>query len=106
MEIVARYRGRNITESDIAVVRRIIAAYPDGGRRFISKEVCKAWGWRQTNGTLKDMVCRRLLFLLQSKGLITLPPPKCKLPTPLANRKKPAKIEVDQTPIECTLKPA
>ena len=103
MEIVARYRGRNITESDVAVVRQIIAAYPDGSRRFISKEVCKAWEWRQANGTLKDMVCRSLLLLLESKGLITLPPPKCKLPNPLANRKKPVKIEVDQTPIECTI---
>lgn len=103
MEIVARYRGRHITESDLAVVRQIIAAYPDGSRRFISKEVCKAWEWRQANGTLKDMVCRSLLLLLQSKGLITLPPPKCKLPNPLANRKKPVKIEVDQTPIECAI---
>jgi len=103
MEIVARYRGRHITESDLAVVRQIIGAYPDGSRRFISKEVCKAWGWRQTNGTLKDMVCRSLLLLLESKGLITLPPPKCKLPNPLANRKKPVKIEIDQTPIECAM---
>jgi len=103
MEIVARYRGRHITESDIAVVRQIIAAYPDGSRRFISKEVCKAWEWRQTNGTLKDMVCRSLLLLLQSEGLIKLPPPKCKLPNPLANRKKPVKTEVDQTPMECVI---
>ena len=44
MEIVARYRGRNITESDLAVVKQIMRAYPDGSRRFISKEVCKAWG--------------------------------------------------------------
>ena len=103
MEIVARYRGRNITESDLAVVKQIIGAYPDASRRFISKEVCKAWAWRQANGTLKDMVCRSLLLLLQSKGLITLPPPKCKLPNPLANRKKPARIEIDQTPIDCTI---
>jgi len=103
LEIVARYRGRHITESDIAVVRQIIAAYPDGSRRFISKEVCKAWEWRQTNGTLKDMVCRSLLLLLQSKGLIKLPPPKCKLPNPLASRKKPVKVKVDQIPIECTI---
>ena len=103
MEIVARYRGRNITQSDIAVVRQIIAAYPDASRRFISKEVCRTWGWRQANGTLKDMVCRSLLLLLQSKGLIELPPPKCKLPNPLANRKKPIRVAVDQTPIECTI---
>jgi hypothetical protein len=103
MEIVTRYRGRDISESELAVVRQIIGAYPDASRRFISKEVCKAWDWRQANGTLKDMVCRSLLLLLESKGLIKLPPPKCKLPNPLANRKKPIRVAVDQTPIECTL---
>jgi len=103
MKIVTRYRGRDIAESDLALVRQIVDAHPEGSRRFISQEVCRAWEWRQTNGTLKDMVCRSLLLLLQSEGLIKLPPPKCKLPNPLADRKRPAKIEVDQTPIECTI---
>lgn len=103
MEIVARYRGRDITKSDLAVVNQIIGAYPDASRRFISKEVCKAWNWRQANSILKDMVCRSLLLLLQSKGLITLPPPKCKLPNPLANRKKPFRVAVDQILIECAI---
>jgi len=103
MEIVTRYRGRDITDSDLAVIRQIIEAYPDGSRRFISQEVCRAWEWRQANGTLKDMVCRTLLLLLQSEGFIKLPPPKCKLPNPLANRRKPVKIEVDTTQIQCSI---
>lgn len=101
MEIITTYRGRDITERDIGVIRQIIEARPEGSRRFISQEVCRAWDWRQTNGTLKDMVCRSLLLLLQSEGLIQLPPPKCKLPNPLANRRKPAKIEADKSPIQC-----
>ena len=104
MKIVTRYRGRDITDSDLAVIRQIIEAYPDGSRRFISQEVCRAWEWRQANGALKDMVCRSLLLLLQSEGLIKLPPPKCKPSNPLANRKKPVKIEVDRTPIQCLIK--
>ena len=103
MEIIATYRGRSVTESDIAVIKEIIAAHPEGSRRFISQEVCRAWEWRQANGLLKDMVCRSLLLLLQSEGLIKLPPPKCKLPNPLANRKDPVKIEVDTTPIQCPI---
>ena len=103
MEIIATYRGRNVTESDIAVIKKIIAAHPEGSRRFISQEVCRAWEWRQANGALKDMVCRSLLLLLQSEGYIKLPPPKCKLPNPIANRRKPVKIEVDTTPIQCPL---
>ena len=104
MEIVTRYRGRDITDSDLVVIRQIIEAYPDGSRRFISQEVCRAWEWRQANGALKDMVCRSLLLLLQSEGLIKLPPPKCKPSNPLANRKKPVKIEVDRAPIQCPIK--
>jgi len=103
MEIVTTYRGRDITEPDVGVIRQIVAAHPEGSRRFISQEVCRAWGWRQANGALKDMVCRSLLLLLQSEGLIELPPPKCRLPNPLANRKKPHKVTLDQTPIQCPI---
>jgi hypothetical protein len=103
MEVITTYRGRQIIESDIEVIREIIAAHPDASRRFISKEVCRAWNWRQANGALKDMVCRSLLLVLESQGLIKLPPPKCKPPNPLANRRKPVKIEVDLTPIQCPI---
>lgn len=104
MEIITTYRGRNIIASELSVIRQIITAHPQSSRRFISKEVCKAWDWRQANGTLKDMICRSLLLLLESKGLITLPPPACKLPNPLANRKPPVRVAVDQTPIECSIR--
>ena len=103
MKVITTYRGRDISESDVDVIRRIIEAHPSGSRRFISQEVCRAWNWRQANGVLKDMVCRSLLLLLQSKDMIKLPPPKCKLPNPLANRKKPAKIEVDKSPVQCPI---
>ena len=103
MQIVTTYRGRNVSESDIAIIRQIIADHPHGSRRFISQEICRAWDWRQPNGALKDMVCRSLLLLLQSEGLIQLPPPKCKLPNPLANRRKPTKIEVDKSPVQCPI---
>ena len=99
MEAIITYRGRVIDQSAIAVIRRIISANPCGSRRFISQELCRSWNWRQANGALKDMVCRSLLLLLESKGWVQLPPPKCKLPNPLANRKPPDRVAVDQTPI-------
>ena len=34
------------------------------------------WNWRQTNGTLKDMLCRLLLWRLEEKRLVSLPPRK------------------------------
>jgi len=103
MERIATYRGRNVTDDDVAVINGMIAAHPDGSRRFISQQVCRAWNWRQPNGRLKDMVCRSLLLLLQSQGWIQLPPAKCKLSNPLANRKGPAPIAIDQRPISCCL---
>jgi hypothetical protein len=103
METITTYRGRNVTASNIAVIKEIIAAHPEGSRRFISQEVCRTWDWRQANGRLKDMVCRSLLLLLQSQGWIQLPPPKCSPSNPLANRQLPVPIKIDQTPIRCSI---
>lgn len=88
---------------DIATIRRIIESHPDKSRRFISQEVCRVWNWRQPNGVLKDMVCRSLLLLLESKGYIKLPARKFTPHNPLAKRKKPSKPIVDQTPVECAI---
>jgi len=103
MEVIT-YRGRSVTGEDIATIRKIIAAHPEKSRRFISQEVCRVWKWRQANGALKDMVCRSLLLLLESKGLVKQPPRKCTPHNPLANRKKPATIAVDQTPVKSSVK--
>ncbi len=104
MEPIITYRGRLITEKDISTIKEIILKHPEKSRRFISQEVCRVWGWRQANGFLKDMVCRSLLLLLESKELIKLPPKKCFPKNPLANRKKPRKITVDTSPIIDSLK--
>ncbi len=101
---IITYRGYSVTPSDIEVIKNIIAAYPDKSRRFISQEVCRTWDWRQPNGILKDMVCRSLLLLLESKGLIKQPPKKCNPPNPLSRRKQPVKVTIDQTPLQCTIK--
>lgn len=98
------FHGRYISKKDIALIRKIIKAYPDGSRRLLSQEVCRAWNWVQPNGVLKDMACRTLMLYLERKGLIKLPPPKQNPPNPLAHRKKPVPISIDQTPIECSLK--
>jgi hypothetical protein len=103
MEAITTYRGRAISKSDLSVIRQIISTHPERSRRFISQEVCRIWNWRQANGALKDMVCRSLLLLLESKDLIKLPPRKSNPPNPLANRKKPLRIRVDESTVECSL---
>ncbi len=103
MGTIITYRRRSVTLEDVEVVRRIIEAHPDKSRRFISQEVCREWDWRQPNGFLKNMVCRSLLLLLELKGLIKLPPRKTTPANPLAKRKKPSRVTVDDTPIQCSV---
>ena len=103
METIITYRKRSVTGQDIAAIIKIIKSHPDKSRRFISQEVCRKWDWRQPNGVLKDMVCRSLLLLLESKGLIKLPARKFTPPNPLANRKKPSRVVVDKTPVNCSV---
>jgi hypothetical protein len=103
METIITYRKHSVTGQDIAAIIKIIKSHPDKSRRFISQEVCREWDWRQPNGVLKDMVCRTLLLLLESKGLIKLPARKFTPPNPLANRKKPSRAVVDKTPVNCSV---
>ena len=103
METIITYRRRSVTPEDVDIVRRIVETHPGKSRRFISQEVCREWDWRQPNGFLKDMVCRSLLLLLESKGLIKLPPRKFTPANPLAKRKKPSRVDVDKTPIHCSV---
>ena len=104
METIITFRGRKITQDDIATIRKIIDRHPTKSRRFISQEVCRRWNWKQPNGSLKDMTCRSLLLLLETKGLIVQPPRKCQPANPLVQRKKPAKIVIDQSPLQGPLK--
>lgn len=98
-----RYRGRIFTEREIEDVRELISRYPDKSRFFLSKELCRLWDWTQANGTPRDMVCRGLLLKLHTEGRITLPPQK-RVPTWLKRRKKrPEKIEVDDSPCDVPL---
>jgi hypothetical protein len=62
-----KYRGRVITAEDILYIRELITADPTASRRTVSKKLCEAWQWRQSNGALRDMVCRGLLLRLERR---------------------------------------
>jgi len=102
MESQIRYRGRAVTGEDIAFVKNLIAEHPGESRRALSQELCRAWGWVQQNGALRDMVCRGLLLELSRGGHIELPPPMYSRPTPFLS-KNPPRIEMDQTAVEGTV---
>jgi Domain of unknown function (DUF4338) len=99
-----RYRGREIQPEDILSIRALLEEHPADSRRKLSTRVCEAWNWRQSNGALRDMVCRGLLLMLERAGEITLPPVAYRRHNPLAQRARPAPVRVDQAPIEAKLK--
>lgn len=97
MELNVKYQGKSVTPDELKFIKQIIANNPNASRRQISKLICEAWDWRQANGYLKDMVCRGLLLQLERSGYLKLPPVKFRPNNPLANRSKPAKIDIDKT---------
>lgn len=103
MEQIFRYRGKNYSPKDIAFIRQLIIDNPDASRWSLSKKLCNAWGWVQNNGALCVQVCRSFMLELDRAGHITLPSRKKVTPNPLSNRRKPAKIDIDQSPLETTL---
>ena len=104
MSVVLRYRGREVTEGDVAEIRDLIARHPEKSRRALSKELCLLWDWRQQNGALRDMVCRGLMLALYRAGRIELPPVRSRPPNPFVTRKRRPPVVVDETPVRCRLK--
>lgn len=103
MDLKVKYQGRIATTEHVEFIKGLIAENPNDSRRALSKKLCEAWNWVQPNGALRDMVCRGFLLRLESAGHIKLPPRRYKPNNPLANRKKPRNVEVDETPILTTL---
>ena len=104
MDVVLKYRGRMIRESDLPIIRALIEENPTASRRELSRKLCEAWNWIQPNGALCDMVCRGAMLALERAEYIALPPIKWRPLNPLAVRPKPKRFELDTTPIECSLK--
>ncbi len=102
MEPVLRYRGRPITEADVAFLRELLASHPRASRRALSLKVCEAWGWIQPNGRPRDMVCRGLLLALHRGGHIDLPPARWVAARP-GRRRRPPAVAVDSTPVRGSL---
>jgi hypothetical protein len=103
MAVVLTYRGRAVTQDDVAFIRALIAAHPTASRRRLSEILCRAWNWVQPNGTLRDMVCRGLMLALHRGGQIELPARRWRPCNPLAQRNRPELIVLDESPIRSTL---
>jgi hypothetical protein len=94
-----RYRGRDISRSEILFVRQFIADHPELSRYALSRQLCELWQWKQANGALRDMVCRGLLLLLHRAGEIHLPPTRCGLSRDWAEYERPEPVVPDNRPV-------
>jgi hypothetical protein len=103
MEVLVTYRGKRITEQDVSFIREMIVQHPGESRRVLSQRLCQAWGWRQPNGALRDMVCRGLMLMLHRGGHIELPARRKNPLNPLADRNKPALVKIDPHPLQGSL---
>jgi hypothetical protein len=100
MESILTYRGKTVTAKDAAFIQQLIDQNPKDSRRRLSVKLCQAWDWRQANGAFRDMVCRGLMLALHRAGHIQLPGKKMTPNNPLARRRGPENITIDQRPIE------
>lgn len=66
-------QGRQVSESDLALIRSLLRDNPSWHRTRLSRELCRIWEWRDATGRQKDMACRSLLLKLEGLGLIRLP---------------------------------
>ncbi len=97
-----RYRGRNISDEEVAFVRQFIAEHPTLSRWALSRQLCEVWQWKQANGVLCDALCRGLLLLLERGGALALPPVRGHFPKRLEQRPEP--LVPDNRPVRGTLK--
>lgn len=103
MEVKRTYRGRAVTDADVAFIRSLISRHPAASRRQLSALLCEAWNWRQPNGALCDMVCRGLMLELHRGGLIELPTVRCTPRNNIVERRVPQPVSIDSTPLRVRL---
>ena len=103
MNVILKYRGREVTDAEVVFIRDLIAAHPTLSRRRLSQELCRAWNWVQPNGQLRDMVCRGLMLALHRAGQIALPDRRQASRNPLVERSKPTAVEIACRPIDTSL---
>jgi hypothetical protein len=104
MNVILTYRGRSVTDAEVAFLRKLIAEYPAMHRKALSLEVCRAWDWRQPNGVLKDAVCRGLLLALHRAGHLELPAPRHRHVNRAEWHRRAADVPIDRTPVRASLR--
>jgi hypothetical protein len=75
-----RYSGRDFSDEELELIRKLIAENPSRSRAWLSQITCRLLKWYKADGGLKEMSCRVAMLRMQDDGLIELPPPRWKRP--------------------------
>jgi hypothetical protein len=102
MQEKLKVQGRELGEEEIQFISGFIRENPDWSRRRLSQELCKAWGWYNAKGQMKDMAARSMMLKLDALGRISLPPRRCEPVNRMLQRKIP-RIKHSTTAISCVL---
>ncbi|MDP2706935.1 MAG: DUF4338 domain-containing protein [Burkholderiales bacterium] len=73
MEGVVRFCGKQVEESEVALIREVTARFSALSRTELAHTVCELLGWERVNGRLKARECREFLERLEQAGEIKLP---------------------------------
>ncbi|MGC4118218.1 MAG: DUF4338 domain-containing protein [Myxococcales bacterium] len=68
-----RYRNRVIGEAELRFIRDTVDRQDARTRSDSARAICKAWDWRQANGSYAVFACQDLLLRLEEWGHIKLP---------------------------------
>lgn len=98
--VLLRYRGRDLGPAEVAFIQDLIVRNPSASRLRLSQLLCEAWGWKQPNGNLCDVVCRGLMLALHRADRIVLPAPRVLVPNNVIRRRPPERVEVDTSVIQ------
>lgn len=75
-DIIITISGRNITSKDIEIINWARKRYPRLSRSELAGTVCEIIGWNTPAGHAKIQQCKKLFDILESDGIIKLPPPQ------------------------------
>ena len=103
MDALLTYRGRPVSNDDVAFIRGLLTGPSGASRRRLSLDLCAAWGWVQPNGEPRDAVCRGLLLALARAGHLDLPPARWVPRRPRRRSVPSGPVEIDRTPIAASL---
>jgi hypothetical protein len=79
-------QGRAVGESELDLIRGLLASHPDWNRTRLSRELCARWNWGNALGWPKDMAARTLLLKLERAGYVRLPARRGSSPNGRRNR--------------------